>query len=94
MRPPFEPLNIGDQGELLGDSSDIEKLILLIDDRRALLQGKAKALGSRLYAEKPKSFINRYQAYWESGRPATMSKPADAEQMTLAFEASSSGSAT
>ena len=81
-----------EQAPALGDPAEVEKLILLIDQRRILLQTKAVVLGVRIYAEKPKAFVNRMQAYWQAWRPASDIEPVDNQQMDLAFEASSGSS--
>jgi CHAD domain-containing protein len=78
-----------EQAPALGDPGEVEKLILLIDQRRILLQTKAVVLGVRIYAEKPKAFVNRMHAYWQAWRPASDIEPVDNQQMDLAFEASS-----
>ena len=76
-----------EQAQALGDPGEVEKLILLVDQRRILLQAKAAALGARIYAEKPKAFVNRMQAQWEAWRPMSTIEPAEDQQMDLAFEA-------
>jgi hypothetical protein len=81
-----------EQAPALGDPAEVEKLILLIDQRRILLQTKAVVLGVRIYAEKPKAFVNRMHAYWQAWRPASDIEPVDNQQMDLAFEASSASS--
>jgi len=43
-----------------------EALAGLIATRRAELQKEAFAYGERLYAEKPKRFVNRLESYWEA----------------------------
>ncbi|HWC77115.1 MAG TPA: CHAD domain-containing protein, partial [Blastocatellia bacterium] len=48
-----------EQAALLGDAGEVENLILVIDHRRIQLQTKAQSLGGRIYAEKPKAFVNR-----------------------------------
>jgi CHAD domain-containing protein len=82
-----------EQAEALGDAAEVEKLILLIDQRRIVLQTKAVALGARLYAEKPKAFVRRMKSYWEAWRPTSDIERVDDQQMDLAFEATS-GAAT
>ncbi len=47
---------------------DTDALIALIDHRRDELQTKALWVAARVYAEKPKAFIARVGAAWESGR--------------------------
>jgi CHAD domain-containing protein len=81
-----------EQAPALGDPAEVEKLILLIDQRRILLQTKAVVLGVRIYAEKPNAFVNRMHAYWQAWRPARDIEPVDNQQMDLAFEASSGSS--
>lgn len=78
-----------EQAQALGGPDEVEKLVLLIDQRRIQLQAKATAVGARIYAEKPKTFVNRMQSYWEAWRPASAIDSADTQQMDLAFEASS-----
>jgi CHAD domain-containing protein len=81
-----------EQSQALGDPGEVEKLILVIDQRRIQLQTKAAALGARIYAEKPKTFANRMQTYWEAWRPTSAIEPAGDQQMDLAFEATSGSS--
>src|SRR5258708_40228520 len=40
----------------------------LIDGRRAELRLRAKPLGDRVYAEKPRAFAGRLQVYWSAWR--------------------------
>jgi len=81
-----------EQAQALGDAAEVEKLILLIDQRRIVLQTKAVALGGRVYSERPKAFVNRMQGYWETWRPASSTEPFEDQQMDLAFEASTGSS--
>lgn len=81
-----------EQAPALGDPAEVEKLILLIDQRRILLQAKAAVLGARIYAEKPNAFVNRMQSYWKTWRPTGDIDSVDAQQMDLAFEATSASS--
>lgn len=39
-------------------------------ERRVTLQEASLALGTRLFAEKPKRFVERVEAYWNAWRPA------------------------
>lgn len=80
------------QAQGLGATDEVERLVLLIDQRRIQLQTKAAALGARVYAEKPKAFVNRMQAYWEAWRPMSAIEPVEDQQMDLAFEATSGSS--
>jgi len=44
------------------------KLLDLIDVRRGELQHAAAQLGQRLYADRPKAFLNRLHSYWQAWR--------------------------
>ena len=46
------------------DRATMHTLADLIANRRALLQEEAMALGHRLYAEKPRKFVDRLREYW------------------------------
>ncbi|HWN98908.1 MAG TPA: CHAD domain-containing protein [Blastocatellia bacterium] len=81
-----------DQAQALGAPDEVEKLVFLIDQRRIQLQAKATALGARIYAEKPKTFVNRIQLYWEAWRPESATEPVEDPQLELAFEATSASS--
>src|SRR5262245_28935219 len=54
------------QAQSLAASSEIDKLVVLINHRRLQLQNKATSLGTRVFAEKPKTFVNRFAAYWHA----------------------------
>jgi CHAD domain-containing protein len=43
--------------------ADLDPLVAVIDERRAELLEQARALGRRLYAERPKAFGARFDAY-------------------------------
>jgi CHAD domain-containing protein len=45
-----------------GLAVDLEPLLAVVEERRADLQGQARRLAARLYAEKPKAFERRVQA--------------------------------
>jgi len=77
------------QAETLPDSSEVYKLVVLINHRRIQLQYKASSLGARVFAEKPKAFASRIEAYWHAWRPADAPKPDGVEQLTLAAYAAS-----
>ncbi len=47
---------------------DVDAVIGLIEHRRKQLQEEAIFLGSRLYAEKPKTFERRLHSYWKAWR--------------------------
>ena len=44
---------------------EVEAAVDLADRRRADLEERALALGARLYAEKPKAFVDRAARYWD-----------------------------
>lgn len=48
--------------------TEIEALVALVDKRRNELQISARVLGARIYAEKPRTFIGRTEAYWQAWR--------------------------
>jgi hypothetical protein len=72
-----------DQIETLGQREEIDRLVLIIDQRREQLQAKASNLGARVFAEKPRRFADRLEVYWEAWRPTEV-EPVKAEQLTLA----------
>jgi len=78
-----------DQAEAWSDPAEVEKLILLIDQRRILLQTKAALLGAHIYSEKPKAFVKRMQGYWEAWGPSSDLEQVEDQQMDLTFEAAS-----
>jgi len=79
------------QSQMLIDSSEIDKLVVLINHRRLQLQNRAGLLGSRLFAERPKTFVTRIEAYWLAWRPNEIPESPAVEQLTLAAYASSQG---
>jgi CHAD domain-containing protein len=52
-------------------AKDRKALVAAAEARRRELQEQAAALGARLYAERPKDFGRRLDAYWQA-RPATV----------------------
>jgi CHAD domain-containing protein len=64
-----------EQAEQSGDRTRLETLVALIDQRRGELQVEAKHLGARIYAEKPRAFVGRLQAYWQAWRAETQVDP-------------------
>ena len=76
-----------DLADLLGDHHDLsvlaedlggresvgeqKALLRAIERRQAELLDDALDLGDRLYAEKPKAFLGRLEAYWAAWRPAS-----------------------
>jgi len=64
--------------EQLDDSNDrteIEAFIALIDQRRNELQEEARVLGLRIYADKPRVFASRAEAYWRAWRAEIKDDP-------------------
>jgi CHAD domain-containing protein len=55
--------------------TEIEALVALIDQRRNELQLNARVLGLRIYAEKPRSFTSRTEAYWQAWRAESKVDP-------------------
>ncbi|MFE4104713.1 CHAD domain-containing protein [Almyronema epifaneia] len=63
------------QPKRLKGNEHLEVLITLIDHRQAELQTAAHFLGQRLYAEKPKHFIRRLKAYWQTWQSKAHQSP-------------------
>lgn len=61
-----------DQSE---NRTEIEALVALIDQRRNELQLSAKALGERIYAERPRAFVSRCETYWQTLRSEVKDDP-------------------
>ena len=57
------------------DRTQTEALVAMIDQRRSELQIEAKQLGERIYVERPKDFVRRFQAYWRAWCTETMADP-------------------
>src|SRR5258705_2900128 len=57
-----------EQLEETDNHTEIEALVALIDQRRNELQVVARTLGARIYAEKPRTFVARTEAYWQAWR--------------------------
>jgi CHAD domain-containing protein len=49
-----------------GLAVDLEPVVAAIDARRAHLQARALAIGTRVYAEKPSAFARRHRAYLQA----------------------------
>ena len=79
------------QSQMLIETSEIDKLVVLINHRRLQLQNRATSVGSRVFAEKPKTFVRRIGAYWQAWRPNEAPDAAAVEQLTLAAYAASQG---
>jgi CHAD domain-containing protein len=76
------------QSETLTESTEITNLIQLLDHRRTELQTKARTLGLRLYAEKPRAFSRRMESFWNAWRPGTV-RVEEQRQPTLVSQAAS-----
>lgn len=50
--------------EMFEDESALQFLLALLSHRRAELEGLARPLGERIYAEDPDTFVQRLAAYW------------------------------
>ena len=55
--------------DLMPDPDERNLLVALCHQRRADLQGAALVMGRRVYAESPKRFTRRLEAYWSAWRP-------------------------
>jgi CHAD domain-containing protein len=53
--------------DLLADG-ELEKLLASVSERQDQLADEALVLGERLYAEKPKGFVERVRSYWQAWR--------------------------
>lgn len=47
-----------------GAAREVDVLLALIDTRRGMLEARARPLGTRLFVEKPKRFVQRVEALW------------------------------
>jgi CHAD domain-containing protein len=61
---------LGQEGAQWAAPGTLMKLLDLIDVRRGELQHAAAQLGQRLYADRPKAFLNRLHTYWQAWRAA------------------------
>lgn len=59
---------ITNRPELMNDRTETQALIGLIDRRRRELQAAARPIAERIYAEKPKAFVDRIAGYWQVWR--------------------------
>jgi CHAD domain-containing protein len=48
------------------DRTQQEALVALIDQRRGELEVEANRLGERIYGERPKAFVHRFEVYWRT----------------------------
>jgi CHAD domain-containing protein len=54
--------------DLPADAVDVEGIVRLVERRRGELQAQARAIGARLYAERPSAFRRRMRRSWKAGR--------------------------
>lgn len=59
---------LAEQGIDLGSEREVRALAALSEARRKHLEIEASPLGARIYAEKPKRFVKRWERYWEIRR--------------------------
>ena len=64
-----------EQLEETDERTEIEAFVALIDQRRNELQEQARVLGLRIYADKPRAFAWRAEAYWRAWRAERKTDP-------------------
>lgn len=57
---------VAEQPELCADEAEVTLITALAEHRRSELQAEALAVGRKVYAESPKAFTNRLEAYWST----------------------------
>ena len=57
---------VSEQPELCADAAEVTLISALAEHRRSELQAEALAIGHKAYAESPKAFANRLEAYWST----------------------------
>ena len=57
---------ITEQLDETDNRTEIEAFVALLDQRRNELQVIARTLGARIYAERPRAFVTRTEAYWQA----------------------------
>lgn len=57
--------------DLSPDSTERSLFAALAQHRRAELQLAARVMGTRIYAEEPEAFVDRFEAYWDSSNVPT-----------------------
>ncbi len=57
---------VTERPELCADAAEVTLITALAEHRRSELQAEALAIGRKAYAESPKAFANRLEAYWSS----------------------------
>ena len=66
---------LADRPDQFGGKNTIQAAIGLIDRRQVELRTKAKTLGERLFAERPKRFAARLHRYWQAWRNEVEAEP-------------------
>ncbi len=61
----------------------LEVLLALIHERKRILEEEARPLGARLFAEKPKSFLNRLESYWNIWKVCQQKNPVGPGQLVI-----------
>jgi CHAD domain-containing protein len=79
----FRTTLLGEQ-DSFGGKTEIQALIGLIDRRRAELQARARPLGERLFADKPKRLAARFRSYWKSWKTWRQVDPRLNSELTMA----------
>jgi len=74
---------IVDDPEVFADDEQLGVLLALIQRRKLELQTKARFLGQRLYAEKPKAFSARMREYWYTWRAEVAQPPIEVSQLSV-----------
>ncbi|MEX0704268.1 MAG: CHAD domain-containing protein [Planctomycetales bacterium] len=59
---------LADEGDSLGDESELDAYRSLIDLRSEELRAAARPAGERLFAEPPKALVRRWRTYWRTWR--------------------------
>jgi CHAD domain-containing protein len=57
---------VAEEPELCADAAEVTLITALAQHRRSELQAEALVIGSKVYAESPKAFANRLEAYWST----------------------------
>jgi hypothetical protein len=57
---------VAEQPEVCADAAEVTLITALAEHRRTELQAEALAVGRKVYAESPKAFTTRLEAYWST----------------------------
>lgn len=66
---------ISEQADGSSPDKDLEVLVALIDQRSQEIQVMTRPLGERIYVEKSKDFLSRFDAYWNAWRSEVRMEP-------------------